>query len=225
MSAKLDQFVHNRIIFVGDSAHVVSPFGARGGNGGIQDVDNLGWKLAAVLNGAPATLLGSYDDERCHGAQENILNSARATNFMTPKTEIEALFRNETLALASKHPFARKLINSGRLSQPCSLANQSLQTGSHPLVGCALFDLPMGNGWLVEQAQGRFCLLTLDTQDWQTPAGIDTLPLPNTPERTQRYGDTGAFLLRPDGHICAFFETPDATAIATAHARATGAAP
>ncbi|MEO0667242.1 MAG: FAD-dependent oxidoreductase [Pseudomonadota bacterium] len=223
--AKLDRFVHNRVLFVGDSAHVVSPFGARGGNGGIQDVDNLGWKLAAVLNGAPATLLDSYDDERRHGAQENILNSARATNFMTPKTEIEALFRNETLALAAKHPFARKLINSGRLSQPCSLANQPLQTGTHPLVGRALIDLPMGNGWLVEQAQGRFRLLTVDAQDWQTPDGIDTLPLPNTPERTQRYGDTGAFLLRPDGHICAFFETPDAKAIATAHARATGATP
>ncbi|MEO0912482.1 MAG: FAD-dependent monooxygenase, partial [Pseudomonadota bacterium] len=46
--ARLDRFVHDRVIFVGDSAHVVSPFGARGGNGGIQDVDNLGWKLAAV---------------------------------------------------------------------------------------------------------------------------------------------------------------------------------
>ena len=49
--AMLDRFVHNRVIFVGDSAHVVSPFGARGGNGGIQDVDNLAWKLVAVLEG------------------------------------------------------------------------------------------------------------------------------------------------------------------------------
>jgi 3-(3-hydroxy-phenyl)propionate hydroxylase len=47
----LDRFVHGRVIFVGDSAHVVSPFGARGGNGGIQDADNLGWKLAAVVQG------------------------------------------------------------------------------------------------------------------------------------------------------------------------------
>ena len=46
---RLERFVHGRVIFVGDSAHIVSPFGARGGNGGIQDVDNLGWKLAAVL--------------------------------------------------------------------------------------------------------------------------------------------------------------------------------
>ena len=42
-------FRHGRTIFLGDSAHQVSPFGARGGNGGVQDADNLGWKLAAVL--------------------------------------------------------------------------------------------------------------------------------------------------------------------------------
>ena len=48
---RLERFVHGRVIFVGDSAHVVSPFGARGGNGGIQDVDNLVWKLALVLQG------------------------------------------------------------------------------------------------------------------------------------------------------------------------------
>ena len=80
--AKLGQFIHGRVIFVGDSAHVVSPFGARGGNGGIHDVDNLGWKLAAVLTGdASPGLLKSYQQERQFGADENIANSSRATNF------------------------------------------------------------------------------------------------------------------------------------------------
>ncbi|MDP3167785.1 MAG: FAD-dependent oxidoreductase, partial [Hydrogenophaga sp.] len=57
----LDQLRHGRVFFVGDAAHVVSPFGARGGNSGVQDADNLAWKLAAVLQGraAPA-LLASY---------------------------------------------------------------------------------------------------------------------------------------------------------------------
>ncbi len=218
--AKLDQFVHNRVLFVGDSAHVVSPFGARGGNGGIQDVDNLGWKLAAVLNGAPTSLLDTYQQERSFGSAENILNSSRATNFMTPKSDIETLFRNETLALAAKHPFARKLINSGRLSQPCTLAGMDLQSGDHPLVGQALIDLPLGNGWLVEQAQGQFTLLTLDSQSW--PDTVASLALPHTPVCGARYGTTGAFLIRPDGHICAYFETPDTAAITAALTRATG---
>ena len=72
---RMDKFTHGSIFFAGDSAHVVSPFGARGGNGGVQDVDNLSWKISAVLKGyAPKTLLNSYDRERIPAADENILN-------------------------------------------------------------------------------------------------------------------------------------------------------
>ena len=127
--ARLERFVHGRIVFVGDSAHVVSPFGARGGNGGIQDVDNLGWKLALVLRGEAApSLIESYDTERGRGADENILNSARTTQFMTPKSAAERAFRDGVLALAAEFPFARALVNGGRLSRPCSLAGLPLQT-------------------------------------------------------------------------------------------------
>jgi len=118
----LKRFVEGRVLFAGDSAHVVSPFGARGGNGGVQDVDNLCWKLARVLRGeAPAELVASYDRERVHGADENILNSSRTTAFMTPKTAVERQLRDGVLALAADFPFARGLVNSGRLSKPCHL--------------------------------------------------------------------------------------------------------
>src|SRR4030095_119675 len=73
---------HGRVLFAGDSAHGVSPFGARGANSGVQDADNLGWKLAAVLQRqAPDTLLDTYATERELAADENIRNSTRATNF------------------------------------------------------------------------------------------------------------------------------------------------
>ena len=49
----VDRMRHGRVFFMGDSAKVVSPFGARGGNTGIADADNLAWKLAAVLKGRP----------------------------------------------------------------------------------------------------------------------------------------------------------------------------
>ena len=45
---------HGRVFFAGDSAHVMSPFGARGGHSGVQDADNQAWKLAAVTQGRPA---------------------------------------------------------------------------------------------------------------------------------------------------------------------------
>src|SRR5690606_26249992 len=104
-------------IFVGDSAHQISPFGARGANSGIQDADNLGWKLAAVLNGdAGAALLDSYDTERRQAADENIGHSTRSTDFIAPRSPAEHALRNAVLTLAPRVAFARRMVNSGRLS-------------------------------------------------------------------------------------------------------------
>ncbi|MDX5403194.1 MAG: FAD-dependent oxidoreductase, partial [Rhodobacterales bacterium] len=95
---RMEKFRHNRVIFAGDSAHQVSPFGARGANSGLQDTDNLAWKLKLVLEGkAPEALLDSYDAERIHGADENILNSSRSTDFITPKSQISRIFRDAVL--------------------------------------------------------------------------------------------------------------------------------
>ena len=48
---RMARFNHGRVLFVGDAAHQVSPFGARGANWGVQDTDNLVWKLKLVLDG------------------------------------------------------------------------------------------------------------------------------------------------------------------------------
>lgn len=183
---RLERFVHDRVIFVGDSAHVVSPFGARGGNGGIQDVDNLAWKLAMVLKGqASAALLETYDEERVHGADENISNSSRSTTFMTPKSAIEREFRDGVLALAEDLPFARRLVNSGRLSLPCSLAGMRLQTPDDgaiegPMVpGAPCADAPVthadgSKGWLLEHLGGGFTLLRFGPES-DGPADVGNL--------------------------------------------------
>lgn len=178
--ARMQRFVHGRVLFVGDSAHLVSPFGARGGNGGIQDADNLCWKLASVVKGqARAGLLDSYDEERGRGADENILNSKRTTNFMTPKTATERLFRDNILALAREFPFARSLVNAGRLSKPCSLETLSLQSDDEeeldgamvpgaPCADAPIVDASGRAGWLLEHLGGDFTLLVLA----DTPAEI-----------------------------------------------------
>ncbi len=114
---RLDRFVHGRVLFAGDAAHQVSPFGARGANSGVQDAENLAWKLAAVIGGqAPAGLIESYEVERGHAADENIRHSTRSTDFIAPRTPTERAFRNAALELAVAAPFARRFVNSGRLS-------------------------------------------------------------------------------------------------------------
>ncbi len=115
----LDHLKHGRVFFVGDAAHVVSPFGARGGNSGVQDADNLAWKLAAVVQGraAPA-LLGSYHAERHEAAEHNVLVTNRTARFLRPADGAERLFRTAALGLARKHAFARQLVNTGRMSTP-----------------------------------------------------------------------------------------------------------
>ncbi len=126
---RLAKFRHGRVLFAGDAAHLVSPFGARGANSGIQDADNLVWKLALVLKGfAPLRLLDTYDAERIPATDENILHSTRSTDFITPKSAVSRTFRDAVLALAKRHAFARKLVNSGRLSVPHVYAASPLQT-------------------------------------------------------------------------------------------------
>ncbi|VTU45119.1 FAD-dependent oxidoreductase [Variovorax sp. PBL-E5] len=113
----LDHFRHGRILFIGDSAHVVSPFGARGGNSGIQDAANLGWKLALIAQGRAAdALLDSYDAERRPAAVENLRVSSRSARFLAPRSPAERTLRRAVLALASQHAFARALVNTGRMS-------------------------------------------------------------------------------------------------------------
>ncbi len=168
---RMDAFRHGRILFAGDAAHGVSPFGARGANSGVQDADNLAWKLALVLQGgAGDTLLDSYAAEREAASDENIRHSTRATDFITPKSEISRLFRDAVLHLAKAHPFARTLVNSGRLSMPATLHASPLNTpqaedfAGRMVPGAAAADapvrLPDGRGaWLLRQMGRDFTAL------------------------------------------------------------------
>ncbi|RTZ40662.1 FAD-dependent oxidoreductase [Candidimonas sp. SYP-B2681] len=167
---RMEKFRHGRILFAGDAAHRVSPFGARGANSGVQDADNLVWKLDLVVRGlAPDTLMNTYAAEREQAADENILNSSRSTDFITPKSEISLLFRNTTLRLARNYEFARKLVNSGRLSMPTFYTDSTLNTpdadefcSSLPL-GAVAPDGPvtLGGepGWWLSQLDGHFAVV------------------------------------------------------------------
>ena len=234
---RMEQFRHGRVIFAGDAAHQVSPFGARGANSGLQDTDNLVWKLKLVMEGkAPETLLDSYDDERIHGADENILNSSRSTDFITPKSEMSRVLRDAVLDLSEHYAFARPLVNSGRLSVPCTYDGSALNTPdalpggpdrARPGSPCA--DAPLGEGFLLPKLGDRFTLLTIgaDAPDSLEAEGltIDRLALDPTAELAERYLGSAAsavYLIRPDQHVAARWPAYDDAAVKAALKRAIG---
>ena len=239
---RMDRFRHGRVLFAGDAAHGVSPFGARGANSGVQDADNLAWKLVAVRRGqAGDALLDSYADERERAADENILNSTRSTDFITPKSDISRLFRNAVLSLARDFPFARRVVNSGRLSLPTTLDGSVLNTADvdtfTPAMrpGAPAADAPLHadgqSTWLLRRLGAGFTLLVFGpAPEWAAALPLDVLAIDGRSIidseglAAQRYdaGDGCAYLLRPDGHVVARWRQPSAAAVQAALARALG---
>jgi 3-(3-hydroxy-phenyl)propionate hydroxylase len=167
---RMTDFRHGRVLFAGDAAHQVSPFGARGANSGFQDADDLMWKLGLVIKGqASDKLLDTYAMDRQFAADENIMNSTRSTDFITPKSRTSKTFRNQVLALAKHHPFARKLVNSGRLSVPSFLTGSVLNTPDaeafegNMVPGAPMDDAPVKvdgqDAWLLDQVGKGFQLM------------------------------------------------------------------
>ncbi|UUX51177.1 FAD-dependent oxidoreductase [Nisaea acidiphila] len=238
---RMERFAHGRVLFAGDSAHQVSPFGARGANSGIQDTDNLAWKLKLVLDGtAPESLIESYNQERVQAADENILNSTRSTDFITPKSEMSRIFRDAVLDLAEHHAFARPLVNSGRLSVPATHDASTLNTAdalpggpARTRPGAPAADAPSGNGWLLEKLGGDFTLLGVDEAVPETSAasglplrGISLSASDDTSgalrERYLGTAKQAVYLLRPDQHVAGRWPSYDPRAVAAAVGMAAG---
>ncbi|NUZ05262.1 FAD-dependent oxidoreductase [Piscinibacter koreensis] len=136
----LDEFRHGRVFFIGDSAHVVCPFGARGGNSGIQDAANLGWKLALVLEGrAGDALLDTYHAERRAATVENLEVTSRTARFLAPRSPAEHTLRRAAIALARRYAFARPLVNTGRMS----IANPYPPAPWLPQGACSVQNVPL----------------------------------------------------------------------------------
>lgn len=125
-SLSLRDYRHGRVLFAGDAAHLVPIFGARGMNGGIDDANNLAWKLAYVIRGlAPEGLLATYSEERHFAFRENIRNADKSTKVMAPPTRGDLLLRDAVLELAVDHAFVRPLLNP-RQSAEIVLADATL---------------------------------------------------------------------------------------------------
>ena len=244
---RIARFVHGRVVFCGDSAHQVSPFGARGGNSGVQDAENLAWKLALVLDGeAPVSLIDSYDIERGQAADDNIRHSTRSTDFISPHSSAEARLRDATLVLARHAEFAKRMVNSGRLSTasayatPLSTPDTESWNGGVP-PGAAMQDA------LLRQRCGEEAYLSDIVTPCFTLLHFCEATLPNVPEGIEMVAIDGAgrdeavlqdaegqfasrydarpgasYLLRPDGYVAARFRATEQGRLDAAFRRAKG---
>ena len=242
---RLERFVHGRVLFAGDAAHQVSPFGARGGNSGVQDAENLAWKLAAVIRGkASRSLVDSYDGERSAAADENIGHSTRSTDFIAPRSAQELRFRDAALDLARKTAFGKRMVNSGRLSTASTYRGSPLSTpdaddwAGTAALGAPLPDAPLRDAggratWLLDALGGETTLVVAPNgAATPAPPGLRRLVIgadliDETGHLTRRLDATpgAAFLVRPDQHLAARWRRPERGAIEAALVRLRGGWP
>ena len=223
-----------RVFFMGDTAKIVSPFGARGGNTGVADADNLAWKLGAVLKGwASPELLDSYNAERLEAAQENVRVTNRTARFLRAPEGAERSLRNATISLAKQYPFARTLVNTGRMAVANTYTRSPIcaESGGLSLQNVA-FQWRKGKTGVVNEllnwAEGRLLLLVFGAQSKASLSRLKTLtegtPLrcvqvlgKNTPAQAREHvldsnlrlrtacqlQGDGWALVRPDGYLAA----------------------
>jgi 3-(3-hydroxy-phenyl)propionate hydroxylase len=220
----LDEYMHGRTIFIGDSGHIVPIFGVRGLNNGIADAHNIGWKLAYVLRGwAKPPLLASYSPERRGATMDVFANATKSTRFMTPPTRGWALMRSAALSLALSQPWAKPFANP-RQMQPYTYADSPItkpDTGdtfaTGPVPGAAALNARLPDGrFLLDGTGTGFAGLFFTASPGGVPADVDKLnaalkacdPLFTTvtvsdPAVAALYGaEPGSYyLLRPDQHV------------------------
>jgi 3-(3-hydroxy-phenyl)propionate hydroxylase len=234
----MEDFRWARVFFIGDAAHVMNPFGARGGNSGVQDAENIAWKLAAVLAGtADEALLDTYNEERRAAAAHNIKVTGRTIRFLAPHSPFEHRLRDAVLDLARRYDFARALVDTGRLSVAYDYSASSLTTGggaalpniavTHPDgTAGALSDLLRGSGarFLVLCFPGSAApdLPAASVCAFACNAAIGSLPIIRGAGLAALGGNGEVLVIRPDQHVAARLVRPDATTIMAAIDRAHG---
>ncbi|OBB83752.1 FAD-dependent monooxygenase [Mycobacterium sp. 852002-30065_SCH5024008] len=191
-----EHYRDGRVLLLGDAAHVHSAMGGPGLNLGLQDAMNLGWKLAAHLNGwAPDGLLDTYESERHLVGERVMMHSQAQTALMLPGPEVAAL-RTLLGELFSLRDVAKHMA--------ALLAGTDVRYDvgdEHPLSGWPVPELTLADGRRVAELlhDARPVLLDFDggagaaASAWADRVDIVTATLDDPP--------AAALLIRPDGYV------------------------
>ncbi|WP_019055804.1 FAD-dependent monooxygenase [Streptomyces prunicolor] len=211
-------YAQGRVLLAGDAAHQHMPTGGVGLNLGVQDAMNLGWKLAAVLNGwAPDGLLAGYHDER-HQVGEAVLEITQAQTALMSNYSPDGLrLRDVISSMIETMPefsftLAERISGLGVHYPPADPDAHPLTGRRVPNLGGTLFD---------SLNSGRYVLLEFNgsvgevTHPWLITRSVARGELP--PE----WAGVDAALVRPDGYLAWAGAAGDARAAVAATSTAT----
>jgi 2-polyprenyl-6-methoxyphenol hydroxylase-like FAD-dependent oxidoreductase len=189
-SRQAERYRAGRVLLVGDAAHVHSPMGGPGLNLGLQDAVNLGWKLAAVVDGRAAEhLLDTYESERRPVGERVVLHSMAQLALDAPGPEIEAL-RGLFDELAGLPAVATRL--AGLLAG----SDVRYDVGdAHPLSGFMVPDFEFDDGRRVADLLHAARPVLLDFTGELTCDGVDVVAAAMSDR------PAAALLIRPDGYV------------------------
>lgn len=244
----LDDYRDGRVLYIGDSAHVVPIFGVRGLNNGLADAENAAWKLARVVSGqSESRLLDSYSPERRRATLEVFDNAAKSARFMTPPSAGWALMRDAALSLSLSQPWAGEFANPRQMEPVrypaggAQLAAEDVDGGvAESLVGAVLPDQRLGpDSYLSELLGPGFNLLALvdelPAEDLQRLRETDPQLVAVGAAQIREHGGEAALarlqaawgcgpgaalLLRPDGYLAGAWRQLDLRRVDTAMRRA-----
>jgi 3-(3-hydroxy-phenyl)propionate hydroxylase len=231
-SLTMREYRHGRVLFAGDAAHLLPIFGIRGLNSGVEDSWNLAWKLARVLASESSdALLDSYSAERLPAARENLAEATRAARFMSPPTRGYRRMRDAVLSLALNEPAVRDIINPRQGSlialtdSPLSSVNEQPPGGGAPSPGEVMPNLRItttGAGadvFLYDQLRYEATLIAVLPAEQrkafddavrelrrETQIGAVILD-PDAVGVRPGFGPGSVYLVRPDHHIAARFNS------------------
>lgn len=225
-SRQAEIYRKGRVVLAGDAAHQHFPAGGVGLNVGIQDAMNLGWKLAATINGwAPESLLDSYHQERHPVGQDLLEHTQAQTSLMSCFTIEGAELRSFLNKLVKEHPSLEATL-AERLSG-LHVAYPASTPGAHPLVGRCVTDLEFddgGKGLFSLLEKGRHVLLDLTSKAYPpSQTGSRHLEVHRGRLARKRYAEWAkitAALIRPDGYVEWASEETDAESLANLTAEA-----